>query len=571
MGKGRTTWESIGGNNQEQIGGNSGVIEVFDENGKRTAAILQCCGSKFEEKHVSGYDSSIPDIRKYLSKDGKPAEVPVDAMILDHVHMDHVGGIEHYLRMGYEFPPVICSKYTANKLRSILAGAKDIDRDKWPKISVDNKLVLNEADAKNKTEVELIPVSHSVPGAVAVYYKTPSAKIFHSGDMKADQTIPFGTPTDFKRMEEISKEGVDAVLVDSTSVSKEGETREESSMIEEYADLIKQYPGKRIIMPMLGTAMQRLGTLYQAADKAGIKDVVLLGYSLVDSYTNLKKSDMDMKALGSEEMNIYDARIARNGKFVPNKNCIMPITGAFGQPEAPLAMAIEGQHQLLKLNPETDVIVMTQNTIPVNGIPEILGEIEAKAKAMKIPFVWGPHASGHGSKEDCKKVYKAITKNKPEGKDVYAIPVHGGMHQLKVGAEVAQECGLKSWVRPNSQKIEFSENGVKTLEAEKAKWIGIDDKNDNFMNPDFEYSVITEDYKVVEKVAYEKVEQDSYWRQQGNKNKKPWAGKKPANSNRKDAEAITKNRDEYRKNKKKNKGKNNNAVYMQAARGGKRR
>ena len=188
----------------------------------------------------------------------------------------------------------------------------------------------------------------------------------------------------------------------------------------EYAELLEQYPGKRIIMPMLGTAMQRLGTLYQAADKAGIKDVVLLGYSLVDSYQKLAKSGMDMKSLGSPDMKITDARVERQGKEVPKKNCIMPITGAFGQDTAPLALAAKGEHQLLKLNPETDVVVMTQNTIPVNNIPEIMAEIEASIKAMGIPFVWGPHASGHGSKEDCKKVYQAITKNKPEGKDVYS-------------------------------------------------------------------------------------------------------------------------------------------------------
>ena len=110
-----------------------------------------------------------------------------------------------------------------------------------------------------------------------------------------------------------------------------------------------------------------------------------------------------------------------------------------------------------------------------------------------------------------------------------------------------------------------------------ASRIAINDKNDNFMAPDFEYSVITEDYKVVETLDYDKPQQFECKTKDGRSFVKYKFPNKAANSNEKeggkrkdyDSKKQTDNRDNYRKNKKK-KG-NNKAVYMQAARGGKRR
>lgn len=52
-------------------------------------------------------------------KDAKTGNIakavkPVSAIMLTHVHEDHIGALIHLIKMGYVLPPVKASRYTKN-------------------------------------------------------------------------------------------------------------------------------------------------------------------------------------------------------------------------------------------------------------------------------------------------------------------------------------------------------------------------------------------------------------------------------------------------------------------------
>jgi len=57
-------------------------------------------------------------------------------------------------------------------------------------------------------KVELVTVSHTLPGAAAVVVSTPCGRVVHTGDFHFDQTPPNGHFTDIHRLAELGRQGV---------------------------------------------------------------------------------------------------------------------------------------------------------------------------------------------------------------------------------------------------------------------------------------------------------------------------------------------------------------------------
>ncbi len=78
-------------------------------------------------------------------------------------------------------------------------------------------------------DVEFIPVTHSVPEAMAIAFHTPQGVILHSGDFKLDLQPVDGRRTDLSRMGELARtDGIRLLLSDSTNAEEPGFTESES-------------------------------------------------------------------------------------------------------------------------------------------------------------------------------------------------------------------------------------------------------------------------------------------------------------------------------------------------------
>ena len=77
-----------------------------------------------------------------------------------------------------------------------------------------------------KFQVEFIHVNHSIADSVAFAIHTRMGTVVHTGDFKIDSTPIDGEVIDLARFGELGKEGVLALLADSTNVERPGYTHE---------------------------------------------------------------------------------------------------------------------------------------------------------------------------------------------------------------------------------------------------------------------------------------------------------------------------------------------------------
>ena len=97
--------------------------------------------------------------------------------------------------------------------------------------------------------------------------------------------------------------------------------------------------------------------------------------------------------------------------------------------------------------------------------------------------------------------------------------------------KIAQDAGLKAAIVPNFAAVEVSKDGKVSYVQPTSKqevWIGINDKNDNFIEPDFQYDRVTRDVeteklRVIETIPYTKapVEDERRGKGKGGKHNGP--------------------------------------------------
>lgn len=516
MTKNKTTWTSVGGNNDERIGGNAHVYTYTDENGK-TARVLIDLGGMFSEKDDTGYDRFLANPSKYLDRiDEKgrliPAEEPIDAVFLTHCHDDHIGAIPHLCAMGFKFPEIIAPPFAAEMLNAIYYQQR-VRNNLKPQIK---KIKPGYVQKIGDLSVEAVAVSHSAPDALAYYVKTPDANIFHSGDFKIDQSVVLGAKTDLKRIEEISKEGVTAFMFDATSVATPGMTPPESGVKDEIMKLANEHTSQRMVVGLITRSMERFATLYEVAARSGRK-ITLHGSSLITAYAALQKAGYDLAKITGKKTEVYDGRSPEAKKLKPSEEMAI-CTGTQAEEKAALNMASLKMHRTLRLRAGADVLIMAQSIIPTGNNKEKVEAMFKRIRDLGVKVIESDHrkedgsgrkthASGHGGEEDIKLMFKTFVQNAPEGHKIFGIPVHGGMHHLRKGAEVAHECGASSLVHPNAVTMEISKtNGIKVINSDTAKetWIGVFDLSEDFRNPDFDYHIVDNKFRKISEIRYNK-------------------------------------------------------------------
>ena len=129
-------------------------------------------------------------------------------------------------------------------------------------------------------DVEFIPVTHSVPEAMAIAFHTPQGVILHSGDFKLDLQPVDGRRTDMPRMGELARtEGIRLLLSDSTNAEEPGFTESESSVGVTLRRVFAAQSGKRIVVACFASHMHRVQQIIDAAVANGRK-VATLGRSM---------------------------------------------------------------------------------------------------------------------------------------------------------------------------------------------------------------------------------------------------------------------------------------------------
>ena len=411
-----------------EIGLNMMVFEYKD-----TIFIVDA-GLMFPEDYMLGIDYVIPNITYVRQNRSKVAGI-----VLTHAHEDHIGALTYLLKDVNV--PIFSTPFTLGFIRYKLE-----EHDMLSDVSL-HEVAPGETLRIGDFELEFIRVSHSVVDGIGLAIKTPLGLIVHTGDFKISLTSIDGMMTDVNRFAQCGKEGVLALLSDSTNVEREGYTKSAQEIGETLANITRGSKG-RIIVALFASNVARIQQITKIAQERGRK--VLFNGRSIEISVNLARELGYIDIPTDLEINIDQIDEYSDDEIV------MIMTGSQGEPMSALARMASGMHKQIKIR-AGDTVVFSSKFIPGNekAIANIINKLYKLGADVIYEKISSIHVSGHALQEELKLM---INLTKPE----YFIPIHGEYRHLILHTRLAEECGIskeKILLAQNGQIIEFDEKG----------------------------------------------------------------------------------------------------------------
>ncbi len=393
-----------------EIGRNCAVFE------QRGRLVVLDCGVMFPDPEMPGIDLVLPDF-SYLVDNAER----IDGLILTHGHEDHTGGLSYLLRQLKL--TVYGSELTLGLARHRVEEAGLTQRARWVTVRDGERLTIGPFD------VEMIPVTHSVPHGFAVAFHTDQGVILHSGDFKIDLTPVDGRRTDLARIGAIADgEGIRLLLADSTNAEEPGHTDSERAVGESLRRIFGAKPGKRLIVACFASHVHRVQQLMDAATANG-RRVATLGRSMAK---NIELA-AGLGLLRLPEQGLVD--IEEIDKLEPGEVCVIS-TGSQGEPMSALALLAAGENKRLTVE-DGDVVVLSSHAIPGNewAVGKVIDGLARRGAEVIHSGTAYVHESGHAKQGELKTLLAVA---KPD----CFVPVHGEYRHLLAHAHLALEMGV---------------------------------------------------------------------------------------------------------------------------------
>ena len=391
-----------------EVGKNMTVIEWGNN------ILVIDCGLMFPNDDMLGIDYVIPDVT-YLEENREK----IKAFVITHGHEDHIGAT-----------PYVIDKFNVpvygTKLTMGLVELKMKEQGKSTKML--KRISAGDTVNCGVFSVEFIKVSHSIDDAVGLAIHTPLGTIVHTGDFKIDFTPIDGKVIDLDRFGQLGKEGVLALMSDSTNAENPGYTISEKSVGASFDDYFKNCRG-RIIIATFASNVHRLQQVIDLAKRYNRK-VCLSGRSMI-KIANLATELGYLNLPEKMVLSMDDVDSVRD-----NKVCILT-TGSQGEQMSGLVRMAAGEHSKLSIK-QGDTVTISSMPIPGNEkyVSEVINMLYRGGANVIYGSLAKVHVSGHACQEELKMML-ALTK--PQ----YFIPVHGEYRHIYNHAALAETMGMK--------------------------------------------------------------------------------------------------------------------------------
>jgi ribonuclease J len=392
-------------------------------------------GLMFPDNDMLGVDYIIPDFEYLYDKSHK-----VSGIIITHGHEDHIGAIQHVLT---QLPvPVFGTPLTLGLVevklaRNGMASKADL-----------RQVQAGEIVQIGPFKVEFFHVSHSIPDAVGLAISTPAGMVVHTGDYKFDQTPVDNWPTDYAKLAELSRRGVDLLLSDSTNSERPGWTPSERVIDPALDDVFENAKG-RIIIATFASLISRMQQVADAAVRNKRK-LAFVGTSMVDNAKMARK-------LGYLKVPDDTLVAIDNALNLPDGQVVLMCTGSQGEPSSIIGRLSAGTNRQFDLKPG-DTVVLSSHPIPGNeeAVSKTINRMLRIGANVIYDSIASVHVSGHASQEEQKLMLNLV---RPK----YFMPIHGELRQLMRHAELARQVGIPNervFVAENGQVIEMIDGVV---------------------------------------------------------------------------------------------------------------
>ncbi len=360
-----------------------------------------------------GVDVILPDLRFLIEE-----RQALAGIVLTHAHEDHIGAV---IDLWPQIEaPIYATPFTAGMLK-----AKSAEYGGRLKLPI-NIVPLGSTVKIGPFEIELVTMSHSIPEPSAIAIRTPVGLALHSGDWKLDQTPFVGDPPNEARLVEIGREGVRALICDSTNAMRDGRSPSELEIAQSLTAIVRKAP-KRVVVTTFSSNVARIKAVADAAAAAG-RTLVVAGRALhrvIDVARETGYLPEDLRYLDQQQF-----------KYIDRNDVVLLCTGSQGEPRAAMARIADNDHPDIQLA-KGDLVIFSSRTIPGNERP--VGRIQNALVRMGCDVLTDSealvHVTGHPRRDELRQMYKWI---KPQ----VAVPMHGEARHIAAHAELARTAGV---------------------------------------------------------------------------------------------------------------------------------
>jgi len=358
--------------------------------------IMVDIGVTFADDTIPGVDLIYPDPGFIVDK-----KEDLLGIILTHAHEDHIGAI------ALLWPQLKC-KIFATPFTAVLIKEKFKEKN----IDITNHLKIVQLNGTVNLEpfkIEYITLTHSILEPNGLRIETPAGIILHTGDWKIDPEPLIGEKTNSYRLKEVGKEGVLAMICDSTNVFSMGKAGSELDVRKSLLNIMGSLK-KRIVMASFASNVARMETAFYCAEKTG-RQISLVGRSMHRIFKAARQCGY-LK-------NVIEPIDAREAKKISREKIVYLCTGSQGEPMAALMRIASYTHPDVYIEKD-DTVIFSSKIIPGNEkklfkLQNQLVKDGIEVISEESEFV---HVSGHPNRDDLREMYDWVKPN-------CVIPVHG--------------------------------------------------------------------------------------------------------------------------------------------------
>jgi ribonuclease J len=432
-----------------EFGANSLLIEP--ESGGN---LLIDAGAAFSDLAAFGVGYEVPD---FAALGGHAPQ----AVILTHAHDDHIKGLA-FLREAFPGVEIFGSRTTLAWARRALSNGEPMATH------VLHELKGGTDPCAGQFEVEALPVSHSIPGAVVLRLEGEPGTLVLATDLRLAPSA-LGETTSLEALARWGDAGVDVLLLDATNALVETEPPGEDRVAAAVEEQVRGARGA-VIAVSFASHLGRFRQVAMAAAQAG-RVVVPVGRGLVES--------LEVQGqLGGLRLAPGLVRPARELPKLPRDRVVVVATGSQGEPGSAFSRLAVDLLAGLCLR-QGDTVMHAARVIPGNErrLAHLFDHCVRRGArvvtAAEVPI----HVSGHPHRAELERLLDLI---RPR----VVVPVHGRRRNLEAVADIARRRGITAVVAENGEELAWQ--GKEVTASGEVRQVGrilLDDVGEEVLDP----------------------------------------------------------------------------------------
>jgi len=406
------------------------TIGGYDEVGKNMTAL-----EIGEDVIIFDDGLFLPAIVGVQEKEKIPTEKGMTALgALPDVEYLEKKGLQGKVRAILVSANIYGTPFTTEVLKIIMEDNGQSIRNKIIPVRLNSSIVIRGKSGKYK--VDFVNITHSTIQCSVIAVHTPNGIVMYVNDYKLDNSPTFGEKPNYKKLKELSKQGVKVLIINSLYAPKEVKTPSEKVAKTLLEDVLfgTENRNSAIIVSTFSSHIARLKTISEFGRRLN-REVIFLGRSL-NKYVTAAKNVGEASFMKKVKMFSYRRQVEKAlGRVNKNRSRYLVVcTGHQGEPGSILDRLARDELPL-KLRKD-DHIIFSSQTIPSPINEETKAQLEKKLKRHHVRIFDNAHVSGHGGREDLRDFINLV---KPK----HIIPAHGDLKKTTAGVTLAEEIGYK--------------------------------------------------------------------------------------------------------------------------------